>query len=114
MNSKDIEFCERAFKEYAERKDFVDVGGVVYSLLKPYIPFNKKVKQEIWEVAYWRLKNELKKEDKYNESKNLKYQDDCVIIRAKELALHRFFSYLMELNIDLQTFINDREEVIND
>lgn len=114
MESKDLEFCERAFAEFSERKEFVDVGNAVYALLKPYIPFNKKVKQEIWDIAYWRIKNELRKEDRIFDSKDLKYNDECVLKRAKELALHRFFSYLIEMNIDLQTFIKDTEETLND
>lgn len=110
MESKDLNYCQNAYIEFVNKKEFFDLGNVVYDLLKPHIPFDKKTKQEIWEIAFWQIKSELKKEERVSEYQSLKYEDKIVITRVKQLALNKFFSMLNELSIDVKEFIKNQEQ----
>ena len=110
INDTELGYCKFAFEKFKQRGDYDDMGNIIYDILKPYIPFNRQLKQEIWEVAFWSEKADLKKADRIEEYKSLKYEDSIVIIRSKQLALKKFFNMLSEMDISIEDYIKQKEE----
>lgn len=110
MDEKELGYCKFAFEKYKRSGEYTDTSNVIYDVLRPYIPFNAKLKRELWEVAFWKEKEAVKNTGDQDKYISLRYEDETVIIRTKQLALNKFFEMLMEMDITIEEYINQKEE----
>jgi hypothetical protein len=114
ISDTELGYCKFAYEKFKQKGDYEDLGNVIYDILKPYIPFNSKLKRELWEVAFWQEKAELKKAEMIEQYKSLRYEDASVIVKTKQIALKRFFQMLLEMDIQIEDYIKQKYEETND
>jgi hypothetical protein len=105
MTDTELGICKFAYEKYKKYGSYEDKDNQIYDILKPHIPFSHKLKREIWEVAFWQLKKELQ-----GDADNMKYEDEIVISRTKQIALNKFFEMLKEVDLTIDEYIKQKEE----
>lgn len=113
MTQEQKQWAIEAYKIFSEKGTYEDLGNVVYDAIKECIPFDKRVKREIWEQAFWMQKAELKMAGMREMNENLKYEDKLVIVKAKEISLIRFFKMLEDMDLDIAEYIDNFEQEQN-